>query len=53
MAGAGKGDRYRDVNRQRWDENYERIYGTGKAKKNAIRLHQKKTAQVRRDRGRH
>ena len=24
----GKGDRYRPVNRKKWDENYERIFGT-------------------------
>lgn len=26
--GAGKGDRYRPVNKKKYDENYERIYGS-------------------------
>lgn len=25
--GAGKGDRYRPVNRDKWDEGWERIFG--------------------------
>jgi hypothetical protein len=27
--GAGKGDRYRPVDRQKWDEGWERIFGKG------------------------
>ena len=29
---AGKGDRYRDVDRKKWDENYERIFGKKKSR---------------------
>jgi len=29
----GKGDTYRAVNRQKWEENYDRIFRKGKGKK--------------------
>jgi hypothetical protein len=29
---AGKGDTYRPIDRQKWDENYERIFGKKDAK---------------------
>jgi len=30
---AGKGDRYRPVDRKLWDRNWEEIFGNGKSKK--------------------
>lgn len=34
---AGKGDRYRPVDKKKWDENYDRIFGRKNAKTNQNR----------------
>ena len=39
---AGKGDSYRPVDRKKWDENWDRIFGKKKPKKESVAKKSKK-----------
>lgn len=40
---AGKGDSYRPVDRKKWDENWDRIFGKKKPKKDSAAKKSKRT----------